>query len=189
MTELRPGQILREFKTKSGQTATLRILRKSDTSELLKYINQLSAEDTYVAYSGEQLNLEEEEKFVESSLDKFEKGDAIPIVCEVNGEIVSNSRLSRKTNMQKRSRHIAVIAISVKKQFRGEGIGLECMKELIIRAKNLKEVKILKLTAFAENQKAINLYAKTGFKVVGRIPRQYRYKSRYMDSIVMQRDL
>ena len=188
MADLRPGQKLKEFRTRSGKTALLRVLRKDDVAELLKYINQLSSEDTFVAYSGEQLTLEQEEKFVKSSLNKFKKGDAIPIVCEIDGEIVSNSRLTRKTNMQKRSRHIAVVAISVKKEFRGEGIGLECMKELINQARNLKDIKILKLTAFAENQTAIHLYQKTGFKTVGRIPGQYLYKGKYMDSIVMQRD-
>lgn len=189
MTDLKPGQILREFKTKSGREAMLRILMPSDASELLKYINKLSAEDTYVAASGEQFTLEEEEKFVESSLAKLKKGDVIPLVCEVNGQIVSNCRVSRKTNMKKRSRHIAVIAISVRKEFRGEGIGKECMRELIKQSRELKGVIILKLTAFADNQKAINLYKKSGFEVVGRLPRQYLRKGKYIDSIVMQRDL
>ena len=189
MADLRPGQVLREFKTKSGFPATLRILQERDASELRDYMNRLSEEDTFVALSGEKVSLEEEEKFVNSLLKKFAAGDCLPIVCEINKKPVSIARINRKQNMRKRSRHIGTIVISVRKEYRGEGIGKECMKELISRAKNIKGINILKLTAFAENKPAIRLYEKCGFEVVGRLPRQYLYKGKYQDNIIMQRGI
>ncbi len=186
MTQLRPGQILKEFQTKSDLKATLRILRQSDADDLQNYVNLLSAEDTYVAYSGEKVTLKDEEKFIKTSLENLKKGDAVPMVCEINGRIAAICRASRKMNMKKRSRHIAIIVISVKKEFRGEGIGKECMKEIIIQAKKIKGVNILKLTAFADNKPAISLYEKMGFKIVGRLPKQYLYRGKYQDNVIMQ---
>lgn len=189
MTELRPGQILREFKTKSNKTALLRILKESDAKDLQDYINKLSSEDTYVAYSGEKVTLKEEQATIKSYLNSLKNGNCIPIVCEINGKIVSICRINRKLNMKKRSRHIAVVVISVKKEFRGEGIGKECLAEVITQSKNLKGVNILKLTAFADNELAISLYEKAGFIVVARLPRQYFYRGKYQDNIIMQKEL
>ena len=189
MTELRAGQILREFKTKSNKTALLRILKENDAKDLQDYMNRLSSEDTFVAYSGEIVTLEEEKRTIRSYLDSLEKGNCIPIVCEINGKIVSICRINRKLNMKKRSRHIAVVVISVKKEFRGEGIGKECLAEVITQSKNLKGVNILKLTAFADNTPAINLYEKIGFKIVARLPKQYLCKGKYQDNIIMQKEI
>lgn len=189
MPDLRPGQALREFKTKSGLGATLRILQKSDANELIDYMNRLSEEDTFVALSGEKVSLKEEEKFVHSLLKKFATGDCLPIVCEIDGKPAAIARIARKLNMRKRSRHIGIIVISVREEYRGEGIGKECMKELIARTKTLKGINLLKLTAFAENKTAINLYEKYGFKIVGQIPKQYLYRGEYQDNIIMQREI
>lgn len=189
MAELKPGQVLREFRTKSGQHALLRILQESDAKELKDYINELSAEDTFVAYSGEKVTLKEEKDIIKTRLSSLKKGNCVPVVCEINGRMASNCRVGRKLSMKKRARHIAVIVISVRKEFRGEGIGKECMKELITQAKNIEGVDTLKLTAFEENKHAIRLYEKSGFKVIGRLPKQYLYKGKYQGSVIMQRDL
>ncbi len=152
-------------------------------------MNRLSAEDTFVALSGEKISLKEEKKFVNSLLKKFAMGDCLPIVCVINGKPVAIARITRKLNMRKRSKHIGMIVISVSKEYRGEGIGKECMKEVIARAKALKGINLLKLTAFAENKPAISLYEKCGFEIVGRIPKQYLYRGKYQDNIIMQREI
>jgi RimJ/RimL family protein N-acetyltransferase len=189
MTELRPGQILREFTTKSNRTALLRILKENDAKDLQDYINRLSSEDTYVAFSGENVTLKEEQATIKSYLNSLKNGNCIPIICKIDGKIVSICRINRKLNMKKRSLHIAVVVISVRKEFRGEGIGKECLDEVITQSRNLKGVSILKLTAFADNEPAIKLYEKAGFIEVARLPKQYFYKGKYQDNIIMQKEL
>lgn len=189
MTKLTHGQILRQFKTKSGKTATLRIMDYTDVNQLWDYINKLSKEDTYIAYSGEEISLSYEQKFVEKSLNDLEKNNKIPLICEVDNQIASNCSLERNTDVFKRSLHIAVLGMSVDEKFRREGIARECMNELIALAGELNGVKIIQLDVFAENTPAYNLYKNSGFKEVAKLPKQYLHKGKLSDAIIMQYEL
>jgi len=65
------------------------------------------------------------------------------------------------------------------------------MKEILKLAKRkLKpKPKIILLSVFSTNNIAINLYKKFGFKKVAKIPKQFQYKGKLVDEIVMMRYL
>jgi RimJ/RimL family protein N-acetyltransferase len=189
MTEFSPGQILKKFSTKSNKEAVLRIMDYDDVNKLYSYINKLSAERTYIVYNGEKVTLAEEKKFVTTSLEKMEKGDKVPLVCEVDGQIASNCSVERNMTAYSRCSHIGVVGMSVAKNFRNDGIGFKCMEELIILSRKLKGIRMLQLDVFSENKPAIDLYRKAGFHEVARLPRQYSHQNKYLDGIVMLLDL
>jgi len=86
-----------------------------------------------------------------------------------------------------RKNHIGTLGISIGRNFRGIGLGKHLMREIIKLAKReLKpRPKIIQLEVFANNKPAINLYKKTGFKQVAKLPKQLQWKGRLIDELVM----
>ena len=50
-------------------------------------------------------------------------------------------------------------------------------------------LKIVELIVFSTNERAMKFYEKFGFKEVTKIPREYEYRGKLIDSIIMQYDL
>lgn len=182
-------KVLKNFTTKSGKQATIRLMEKQDTEELCSYINEISKEDTFILYSGEHITLDEEKEYVDSAVSSIENGDSIHIVCVIDDKIVSSSSVERKKVYKKRTHHVVFLGISVAKDYRSEGVGSMIMQVLIEQAKTIKGIKILELHVFSNNQLAINLYKKFGFYEVARLPKQIYYRNEYFDLLTMQYDL
>ena len=68
-----------------------------------------------------------------------------------------------------------------------EGLGyLEDIEIIKLAKKDLKpKPKIIRLGVFPTNKPAISLYKKLGFKKVARVPRQFQYKGKLVDEIIM----
>lgn len=180
--------ILKEFTTKSGKKAVIRPMEQADTEQLCSYINELSKEDTYILYSGEEINMEEEKDYVNTAIKNVQNGDSMHIVCEIEGKIVSSSSVERKKEYKKRTRHVVVLGISVAKEWRSEGVGSMIMQVLIDQAKTMKDIMILELHVFSNNQVAMNLYKKFGFYEVARLPDQIYHRDEYVDLVTMYYD-
>lgn len=180
--------ILKEFTTKSGKKAKIRLMKQVDTEQLCAYINKLSKEDTYILYSGEEITLDEEKDYVGTALKNMKNGDSVHIVCEIEGEIVSSSSVERKKVYKKRTYHVVSLGISVAKEWRAEGLGTVIMQVLIDQAKTIDGIKILELHVFSNNQVAMNLYKKFGFYEVARVPDQIYHRGEYVDLVTMYYD-
>lgn len=49
--------------------------------------------------------------------------------------------------------------------------------------------KIIKLSVYSKNKIAQNLYKKFGFKKVAKIPKQFQYKGKLLDEVIMIKEL
>lgn len=182
--------IIKSLMTKKGKTVLIRYSKKEDLPELTDYINSLSQEDTFILFSGEQVELKEEEKYLQDNLEKVAKGDKVHLVCEIEGKIVGVSDVSRDFSKRKRSQHLAVFGISLKPEFRGEGLGKVFAETAIEEAKKrIDGLKAIILDVFAINNVAIELYKKLGFQEVGKIPGGILYRGGYVDLITMWRKI
>ncbi len=90
-----------------------------------------------------------------------------------------------------RQNHVGEFGISIKKEYRGIGLGKKLMAEVLkLAKKELKPVpKIIRLSVFPENKIAQKLYKKFGFKVVAKIPKQIQYKGKLLDEVIMIKEL
>lgn len=52
----------------SGTPYLIRYPKRSDLQELLRYINELSKEKTFISFQGEEVSLEDERKFLNDSI-------------------------------------------------------------------------------------------------------------------------
>ena len=86
-----------------------------------------------------------------------------------------------------RQNHIGELGITIKKAYRGIGLGSYLMQKIIkLAKKELKpKPKVIRLDALSTNKPAISLYKKNGFKIVGKIPKQIQYKEKFISEVIM----
>lgn len=182
---IKPGTIIKTFTTKSGKEIVLRTPTSEDLDALLAYINELSKEDTFITFSGEIITREEEEKFLTTTLDKMGKGDTLMICAFYNNLLIGNCGVDRRTISRQREKHLGIVGISLRKQFRGDGIGKVMLQALLDTTKAHYDFKLLTLDVYGINAVAISLYQQLGFQEYGRLPKGVLYKGEYIDKVEM----
>ncbi len=165
----------------------IRYPKTSDLKELHRYINELSKEKTFISFQGEEISLEDEKTYIQSSLKRIADKKSIQLIVESNNKIIGVSGIDTKGRV---NNHVGIFGISVAKDFRGQGIGKKLI-ELAIQEtkKNLSHIKIIHLECFATNEAACNLYKSVGFKEYGKLPGGIAYKNNYVDEILMYYNL
>ncbi len=176
------GKVVKTFTSKKGNTVTFRYLREDDLDRMLLYINALIAEDTFIGLYGEPLTREEEKKHLDETIEGMKKGDKVVVVAEINGVYAGSGDLRRET--VRRKKHGGNIGISLLAKYREEGIGTELLKSLIDEARTMG-LRLLTLTCFENNDRALHVYEKLGFKQVGLVPEACLYKDKYYGEVVM----
>jgi len=135
-----------------------------------------------------KLSLKEERKWLEGTLKNFKEHKQVFLVAECGNQIVGTTGIDLG---QWRSNHIGNFGITIRKGYRGIGLGRYLMGEILkLAKKELRPLpKIIRLSVYPNNKPAINLYKKYGFKKVAQIPKQIQYKGKLIDEIIMLLDL
>ena len=172
------------FKAKDGREVVLRSIRWEDLDDCIEFINSLVEEGADILRDT-MVTREEEADWLGKRLALVEKGELIDVVAEVDGRIIANSEVERRSGFMS---HVGYLGIGIKAGYRGIGIGTEIMQTLKEESKKAG-LKILVLDAFATNKKAQALYRKAGFKEIGRIPKAIYKNGRYIDMVRMTLEL
>jgi len=177
---------IKKLITKRGKEAVIRLPTIDDVIEMTAYINTLSREDTFITFSGEQITLDSEREYVIDLLKRIEKGDAVNMLCIVDGKIVGIVGVERKISSRNRGMHIGIFGISVGKDCRGDGIGLELSVAVIDEAKKkMAGLRMITLSVYKPNKIAYDLYHKLGFVESGTLPQGILFHGEYVDEIEM----
>ncbi|HOK35469.1 MAG TPA: GNAT family N-acetyltransferase, partial [Candidatus Pacearchaeota archaeon] len=149
--------------------------------EFQKYINSLVEEDAMISLSQKQ-TIEEKKMWLEESLQNIKEKRKVLLVAKDGNKVAGISEIKLRKG---RENHIGMFGISVRKEYRGKGLGTKLMAEILKEAeKELKpRPKIIRLSVFSENTIAQNLYKKFGFREVARIPKQLEYKGKLTDEV------
>jgi RimJ/RimL family protein N-acetyltransferase len=177
---MKAGETVRTFCAKDGHKVTLRTLRWEDLDDMLEMINSLVEEKADIIRDT-LVTREEEIEWLSRALVRQEKNETIHIVAEVNGRAVANSEITRLSGYEK---HVGMIGIAIKNGFREVGIGTEMMRTLIELGKKM-DLKVLELSAFANNERAIHVYEKIGFVETGKVPKKFYKEGKYIDETRM----
>jgi RimJ/RimL family protein N-acetyltransferase len=177
---MKAGKTIRNFSARDSQKVVLRTPMWEDLENLLELINSLVDEKAEIART-EKASREEEIDFLSKALSRLEKDETFYLVAEVGGKVVAVSEIGRRSGYEK---HVGVIGIAIKSGFRDLGIGTEMMKTLVKQAQGMG-LKVLTLTAFASNKRAIHIYEKVGFVQTGRVPKKHFKEGQYIDEIIM----
>jgi len=177
---MKTGKTVRSFIARDGQKVVLRTPKWEDLDDLLELVNSLVDEKAEITRS-ERFSREEEIDWLSKALSRLEKAETLYMVAEVSGKVVAVSEISRRSGHE---RHVGVIGIAIKNGFRDLGIGTEMMKTLVKQAKEMG-LKVLTLSAFASNKRAIRVYEKVGFVQTGRVPKKHFKEGKYVDDVIM----
>ncbi len=161
----------------------IRAPKKEDLEIMLDYINELSKEKTFIRFQGEEVSKEEEENYLNSQLEKIKNHQAVQLLLLVDGNLAGLSGINLGEKIEK---HLGLFGITIKKEFRGQGLGSKLMQAVIDEAiKNLPDLEIIILACYGENTLAKQMYEKFGFKQYGNLPKGIKRESGYSNHILM----
>jgi len=170
-------------KSQKGKQIEIRYPKKEDLEDMQQYINELSKERTFIRFQGEQVNKEDEEKYLNSQLERIKSKLTVQLLVFCEGKLIGISGIDIKDKIES---HIGLFGITINKDFRGEGIGSILMKMVIKEAiKNLPALEIITLAVYAENNLAVKIYKSFGFLEYGKLPKGIKRESRYSDHVFM----
>jgi ribosomal protein S18 acetylase RimI-like enzyme len=181
---MKSARILETFSVKDGRTVVLRTPKWEDLDDLLNLINSLVEEKADVI-ADEKLSRMQEAEWLSSVLLRLEKRQIIFLVAEVGGKVVASSDLHLGRGSE---RYAGVVGIAVRSGFRDLGIGTWMMRTLVKEAQRIG-LKVLILSVFATNKRAIHVYEELGFVQTGRVPKKHFREGKYIDEIAMAKPL
>ena len=175
---------LGRFKARDGREVILRPPRWSDLDDMLELINSLVEEGAEIGVC-EPYSREEEADWLAGLLAAVEKGERLSAVAEAGGRVVGHVEVRVGRCYEG---HTGVLGIAVKRGFRELGIGTELMRmaEQLARERGLR---LLTLEVFATNSRAIHVYEKMGYRIVGRLPKAIYKDGVYVDKLLMAKEI
>ncbi|ABW19243.1 GNAT family N-acetyltransferase [Alkaliphilus oremlandii] len=173
---------MKEIRLKDYSRIIIREANVNDAKKMLKYLDQISCESDFLTFGkGEfNLNLQQQEQFIEST---SKQKNALFLVAEHEGEIIGNLNFS--AGIRPRTMHTGEFGVSVLKDYWGKSIGTELIKYLIQWCHDSKIIKKVNLRVRTDNQSAIHVYEKLGFKIEGTITREFKINDRFYDTLFM----
>lgn len=144
-------------------TITIKSAETKDAERIMGLMKVIDNETTFLLREPDEFNLtlEQEQSFINSKLNS-QKG--IFITAEIDGKPIATCGLEGSN--RKRLQHVANLAIAVKKEYWGIGIGKKLIEASIAWAKD-NGISRITLTVDTVNYRAISLYTKLGFEVEG----------------------
>lgn len=160
---------------------TIRTAAGTDAAEFLRFLALVGGESDNLTFGSEGLPFSAEEEA--AMLEAVTPPDVF-LLAEAAGRILGN--VSLHTDRRARMRHRGQIAISVRREVWGQGIGSALMQAVIDHARQFPELEILNLEVRQDNLRAIRLYEKFGFRKVGTDPALMKIGGEYIDYDIMQ---
>jgi len=175
-------EFINEIRLKDGRLLILREPQTADAGEIIEYLNTVGGESDNLLFGKDEFHLTVEQE-IEYIAGMSRNSDAHMILAVINDTIVSVAQIS--SSSRPRIAHNSEIAISVKKEYWGGGIGAAVMGELIRHAKARGNIRSVSLGVRAGNAGAIKLYEKFGFEKVGVHKDYFHVNGTYYDEILM----
>lgn len=174
-----------EFTTKSGKEIEIHLPALERVPALLNFVNRLTKEDTFLSWVGKPKTYAEEENWVKNSILNIKLGRSFVIWAVLDNKIIGQSDVNRGGT---RDWHVGRIGLMVDKDFRQDGIGKFLLEFILKQAKKMG-IKIVTIDVFEDNEIAIRLYEKYGFKIYGRLPKGLYRQKKYSDKIEMYKNI
>lgn len=177
----------RAVRLRGGETVLLRSLRIDDAECVLSWMRRIMGESRNMMRYPDEVTLSvqrEEENIREQEC----SARALLIGAFLADELVGTAHLA-PIHPADRVRHRAGIGLSVTKAHWHKGIASVMMKVLVDTAKKCGYEQ-LELEVVADNTRAIALYERFGFQMIGRHPKAFKYRDdSYADLLSMMAEL
>ena len=175
------------FKDKIEREVILRNAEVEDASKLIDYLKITTGETPFLIREPEEVTItvEQEQTFIRS---KLKDPDEVMLIAMIDEKHVGNCSLMKIGNYR-RYAHRCDVAIALYQEYCGYGIGNKMLEIVLTLAKEVGYEQA-ELEVVANNETAISLYKKLGFKEYGRFPNNMKYDNgKYADAIWMAKQL
>ncbi len=166
------------IKNNQKQKIIIRPPKISDLDSSLEMINSLVEEKAMLTVQKKSTH-KEEEKYLKGIIKEKE---ALHLFLIIDGKVAGSAKVSKLGNGRN---HIGELGISLRREYRGMGLGKNLSKTIMEKAIKKFKLKIIILNVFKKNKTAYYLYKKLGFKEVGVIKGEVKYYNKYEDVITM----
>ena len=139
----------------------IRTVTEADAPELCEYASSLFGENLPGIFKRPSPTLEQELDYIRTHL---ESANSTLLVAVHDDTVVGLAGLMGESNEEER--HVASLAISVARGFRGRGVGTALIDALMSWAPSAGITRV-QLWAWANNPRAISLYESVGFEREG----------------------
>ena len=174
--------IIKKILLQDGKELILRKPVSKDATNIIKYLNIVGGESDNLLFGCDEFRLTAEQEI--SHIENINKDiNSLMLLGIIDNKIVSVSQITSPN--RKRISHNSELAISVKKEYWGNGIGGIVMQELINFAKDHICIKYISLGVRSANHNAIKLYEKYGFERIGVHKDFFNINGTYYDEILM----
>lgn len=172
-----------ELRAKNGRPFIVRHASEADAAGLLACAHRYIADGVgQVMVPGEFNMTEEKEREWIRGL--RENPNELLLVAECAGTIIGN--IDFHIGRRQRTCHAGMFGMGVEKEWRGVGVGSALLGQLIKWAKSNPQIDKVSLRVLANNERAIGLYKKLGFKQEGYSLKEIKLgPNHYIDDIHM----
>lgn len=175
------------FRLRDGRTLNVRSAAKEDAAAMLTYMARMIGETDFITRSPEDapMQLEKEEAFLQTCLDH----PLMLMLTALDGETIVGCCSVAPVHDRQKTRHRAMLGISVLRDYASQGLGRFLMAEVLRMAEQAGYMQ-MELGVYADNALALHLYKSLGFVGYGRLPRAFQAKDGSLhDEILMIKDL
>lgn len=167
---------------KDGRKLIIKKAVSEEADKIIEYMNFVGGESDYLTFGKNEIKItkEDEKKIIESA---NSTSNSIMAEALVDGEIAGFINLA--ASKKRRIRHVVEMGITVRKKYWGLGIGSFLMKFIIDWAQNTDIIRKINLRVRTDNERAIKLYKKFGFKEEGILTRDFYIDGKFYDSLCM----
>ena len=152
-----------------------------DAAALLKHVRTVGGETDNLSYSSSTFNISEEKE--SRFINRFCKSDNDIMLVACDGDVIVGNAIVERNRIE-RYKHRAEISITVLRDYWGQSIGSELMQMMIDFATSVN-IEILYLEVRADNERALNLYRKFGYKEIGIFKDFFKIDNLYYDAVLM----
>ena len=182
---MKSKNILSKFTAKNGKEVILRAPNWEDLDDYVELFNSLvGTEAEIVTYH--KLSREENADWLLKRLTALEKNEELSLVAEAEEKVVGNACLEKGNGITSHTGEIKTLI--VKNSYQNIGIGTEILEKMIEYAKEMG-LNILYLWVISKNNLAYYVYQKAGFRETGRKPKFFYKDGRFIDDIMMFREV
>lgn len=163
---------------RNGKTILLRKAVPEDAEKIIDYLKKVCVETDNLTFGLEDMpiTLESEIEYLKA-IQSSNVSVHFVVLCD--DEVIATANISGKS--RPRMAHVASLGISVLRDYWHCGVGSMLMKAMIDWAKAGGVIRKINLTVRSDNQTAIALYHKFGFRYVGTLHDEMRVDGQSVD--------
>ncbi|QEK13126.1 GNAT family N-acetyltransferase [Crassaminicella thermophila] len=182
VTGNRPLSHMKEIILRNGNKLIIRKATSEDAEKTANYKTVIAGESDFLTFGENEIAITTEKE--RESIESINcKDNSIMIIALLDDEIVG--LIVFRGGDRVRVRHVGEIGVTVRKSHWGLGIGSFLFEFLIEWAKQTGIIRKMNLRVRTDNENAIKLYEKYGFKKEGILKRDFYINGIFYDSISM----